>query len=53
MASHFVPLVTLVVKGSKGQNVEEEERCPHSDRYTQLSGVVAGVSREEVLVWTL
>lgn len=53
MASHLVPLVTLVVKGGKGQDVEEEKRRPHGDCHTQLSGVVPGVSGEEVLVWTL
>lgn len=53
VSSQFVTFVTLVVKSGKGQDVEEEERCPHSHCHTQLSGVVSGVSREEVLVWTL
>lgn len=52
VASHLVPLVTLVIKGGKGQDVEEEERSPNSDSHAQFSGVVSGVSREEVLWWT-
>lgn len=52
VASHLMPLVTLVIKGGKGQDVEEEERRPHSNCHTQLSRVVPGVSREEVLAWT-
>ncbi|KAG7240011.1 hypothetical protein INR49_028071 [Caranx melampygus] len=53
VAPHLVPLVSLVVKSCEGQDVEEEERRPYSHRHTQLSGIVPGVSREEVLVWTL
>lgn len=49
VASHFVTLVTLVVKGCKGEDVEEEERCSHSHRHTELCGIVPGVSRKEVL----
>lgn len=34
------PLVLLVVERRKGQDVQEEERCPHSDGDTQFGGVV-------------
>lgn len=34
------PLVLLVVEGSKGQNVEEEQGGSHSDGHRQLGGVV-------------
>lgn len=53
VASHLMSLVTLVVKGGKGKDVKEEEGRPHGNCHTQLSGVVPGVTREEVLVWTL
>lgn len=53
VSAHLVSPVALVVEGGKGQDVEEEERRPDGDRHTQLGGVVPGVSREKVLVWTL
>lgn len=34
------PLVFLVVEGSKGEDVQEEEGCAHSDGNAQLCGVI-------------
>lgn len=47
--AHLVPLVTLVVKGGEGQDVEEEERRSNCNCHAQFGGVVAGVSGKEVL----
>lgn len=36
MASHLVPLVSLVVKRGKRQDIEKEERCAHGNCHAQL-----------------